>query len=97
MSELILKAFEWSDPSPPNDYCPYNHTFADTPFGRYQIEWKGWKDHPGFTIKLAGVMIDAYAGETVERARELAFDDFSARIAASFIPSTPDTLGENQP
>ena len=34
---------KWTDPSPPNDKCPYDHVIAETPFGRFLITWKSWK------------------------------------------------------
>ena len=38
----------WSTPSPPNEKYHYDHTIAETPFGRFLLTWKGWKDNPGY-------------------------------------------------
>lgn len=42
---------EWTAPSPANEYCHYNHVEAKTPFGRFLITWKGWKDYPSYDIE----------------------------------------------
>jgi hypothetical protein len=41
MSELKL---DWSAPAPPNSECSYDHTVAVTPFGRFLLTWKSWKE-----------------------------------------------------
>ena len=43
-------ALQWSEALPPSDDCSYDHADAETPFGRLRIEWKSWKDDPGFTL-----------------------------------------------
>ena len=40
-----MSKLKWSEDFPPNSYCSYNHCFADTPFGRFLLTWKGWKEH----------------------------------------------------
>ena len=49
-SELRNAVALWSDPSPPNDFCPYDHCSANVPFGTMRIEWKSWKDYPGYCL-----------------------------------------------
>lgn len=92
--KVRVKPLEWSALSPPNVACHYNHTYADTPFGRYQIEWKGWKDHPSFTVELAGNHLAIYGGNTVERSRELVQADYEARILSAL--DLPPTVVEEQ-
>lgn len=46
------KQIDWSEPSPPNKYCPYDHVFMDTPLGRLQIEWKSWKISDSYCLLL---------------------------------------------
>lgn len=36
----------WTEERKPNDFCRYNHTMADTHFGKFLLTWKGWKDEP---------------------------------------------------
>ena len=43
-----VEPLQWCEERAPNDYCPYNHCIAETPFGRFVISWKGWKDYPDF-------------------------------------------------
>lgn len=43
---------KWSDPSPPNDDCGYDHVVAPTPIGEISIEWKSWKDYPGYGASM---------------------------------------------
>ena len=49
-SELRNAVALWSDPSPPNDFCHYDHCSANVPFGTMRIEWKSWKDYPGYCL-----------------------------------------------
>jgi hypothetical protein len=44
---------EWSEPRPPTkDVCSYNHVVAQTPIGNITIEWKSWKDYPGYGASM---------------------------------------------
>lgn len=45
-----IAKLKWSEPEPPNQDSSYDHVMAETPFGQFKIEWKSWKDYPGFTI-----------------------------------------------
>lgn len=70
----------WTDPSEPNEACPYDHTKAETPFGAYLIEWKSWKDYPGYSVELRDEFIAT--GDSLEEAKELAQADFDRRLTA---------------
>jgi hypothetical protein len=39
-------SLKWSDPAKPNDQCHYDHSIAETPFGRFLLTWKSWKTEP---------------------------------------------------
>lgn len=41
---MKIKQLVWSEPAPPNKEISYDHTIAETPFGRILITWKGWKE-----------------------------------------------------
>jgi hypothetical protein len=41
---------QWSEPAEPNAQCHYTHCTAQTPFGRFLVTWKGWKEHDCPTI-----------------------------------------------
>jgi hypothetical protein len=34
---------QWTENMPPNEGCRYDHCTANTPFGRFLITWKSWK------------------------------------------------------
>ena len=44
----------WTEHRPPGLDCRYDNCSAETPFGVYRIEWKSWKDYPGYTIEFQG-------------------------------------------
>ncbi len=48
--QILAKAdeisLEWSEPAKPNADCSYDHSENDL----YRIEWKNWKDYPGFVL-----------------------------------------------
>ncbi len=79
------RPLEWSEPIPPNTYCSYHHVFADTPFGRYQIEWKGWKDHPCYTLMFRDSDFIP-AADDLDMAKTAAQADYEARITAALSP-----------
>lgn len=86
MSETNIKALEWSEPAPPTkDVCHYDHCHADTPFGRYQIEWKSWKDYPGYTVEAPWEWIGTE--DTLEAAKLSAQADFERRVSAAIASS----------
>lgn len=39
---------EWTEPAKANDEVRYDHTKAETPFGRFLLTWKGWKEYPDY-------------------------------------------------
>jgi hypothetical protein len=39
-------SLSWTDPANPCDECAYDHTIAETPFGRFLLTWKSWKTEP---------------------------------------------------
>ena len=60
---------EWSNHRQSNDEIPYDHVTAETPFGRFEITWKGWKEHDRPTVDETpwGDYFGAF--ETVEEAK----------------------------
>jgi hypothetical protein len=48
---ITFKPLVWGPVCEPNDECRYNHCEAQTPFGRFLLTWKGWKDDPGFVVE----------------------------------------------
>ncbi len=90
-------SLEWAAPSEPNDECHYNHPKAETPFGRFLLTWKGWKDSPEYGFDETPWGEGEYRGwATVEEAQEWAAQEMNRRIAACFKAnsnSTTDSVG----
>lgn len=40
----------WTDELDASDECSYNHVIGSSPFGRFLITWKGWKDYDHPTV-----------------------------------------------
>ena len=49
---LARHEITWSEERAPCEECRYNHVVAETVFGSLTIEWKGWKDYPGYGCEL---------------------------------------------
>lgn len=71
---------QWSPYSDPNDSCHYNHTFAETPFGRFLLTWKSWKDNPGYGFDETPWGEVVYLGwDTVDSAKQWAKEELIRR------------------
>jgi hypothetical protein len=71
----------WADPSPPTPECHYNHTISETPFGRFLLTWKGWKEYPdyGFDETPWGEG-ECKGWNSVEDAQEWASQEMQRRV-----------------
>ena len=69
-SELRPAVALWSDPSPPNDFCPYDHCSANVPFGTMRIEWKSWKDYPNYCLYFDAGETFIGSFDSLDRAKE---------------------------
>lgn len=76
--------FEWTENSPPNEDCPYDHCSAETAFGPYRIEWKSWKASDSFIVY--GPFREEFIGAADElvKAKGLALADLHRRIGETF-------------
>ena len=45
-----VSCIEWTPELPANKEIPYNHVLAETPFGKFEITWKGWKENDSPTV-----------------------------------------------
>ncbi|WP_192248484.1 hypothetical protein [Mesorhizobium caraganae] len=81
---IEVRQLQWSDPAPPTEgICSYDHCFAKTPFGKYQIEWKSWKDYPGYVTYGPSNEFDEpvfYTSDTLEEAKQVSQNDFINRV-----------------
>lgn len=41
---------QWSENMPASEECRYDHCIAQTPFGRFLITWKSWKEYDSPTV-----------------------------------------------
>lgn len=62
-----LKSLQWSEATPPNSECPYDHSTAATSLGLFRIEWKSWKDYPSFTLHFREDFVDSYVTQTAAK------------------------------
>ena len=42
----------WTEEQQPNQHEMYHHIISETPFGRFLITWKGWKEDWQQTITI---------------------------------------------
>lgn len=59
---------KWSEEYEANEDIRYNHVLADSPIGKFSIEWKGWKENDVMTIYLDEHYLDC--ADTLEKAKE---------------------------
>ena len=74
---------EWSEPASPNEYCSYDHTIAETPFGRFLLTGKGWKESPDYGFDETPWNAIEYRGwGSVEEAQAWASKEMARRVDA---------------
>ena len=79
LPSTVVIPLNWSAPAPPGqDGSAYDHCIAGTPFGCYTIEWKSWKDHPGYTVD--GPVGFFGSACSLDEAKKLAADHFSLTV-----------------
>ena len=73
---------QWTENREPNQECPYHHAIAETPFGRFLLTWKGWKEYPdaGFDETPWGEV--EYPCLDVEESKEWAQVEYNKRVQA---------------
>lgn len=74
---------QWSEPSPPTKECSYHHSTAETPFGRFLLTWKGWKDEGWQGIGFDETPwneIEYHFWHSVEEAQAWAQEEFDRRL-----------------
>lgn len=78
---MSVQKLVWTDPKKPGPGCSYDNMEAQTPFGKYLITWKSWKDRPSYAIEFQ----DGYVASenSLADARDAAQADYEKRIASS--------------
>lgn len=68
--KTVSAAPAWTDATPPNGECPYDHCACETPLGTALIAWKSWKDYPSYTLTVDDEWIDTF--HTIDEAKNAA-------------------------
>ena len=84
--QLNIKSLKWSENIKPNENVRYDHCIAETPFGRFLITWKGWKDNvsPEAEETPWGEYYDPCA-DSVEEAQANCEREFARRLALCLV------------
>lgn len=86
MSNTIkVKPLSWSEPQAPNSEISYDHVFAETPFGRILITWKGWKENPSFDVDESPWPDNFKAFFSLEEAKMVIEKEFCNRLLACLL------------
>jgi hypothetical protein len=76
----MIKPLEWSDVKEPCEECRYHHVTAETPFGRFLITWKGWKQFDDPTIDETPWGGFGGVGPDLDDAKEIAESEYIKRV-----------------
>jgi hypothetical protein len=85
---LIL---QWTENMPPGEGCGYDHCIAETPFGRFLISWKGWKEFDSPTVDETPWGNWHKAFNSVDEAKAACQKEVNERFARWGRPATPPT------
>ena len=83
---MVIKPIKWTEPQQPNSDIRYNHITAQTPFGRFVITWKGWKEYDSPTIDETPWGDFGGVGYDLEDAKIIAQTEYERRISECLIP-----------
>jgi hypothetical protein len=80
---------QWTDNTPPCEECRYDHCTAETPFGRFLISWKSWKQFGSPTVDETpwGDWYGAF--NSVDAAKAACQKEMDERLARWGHPATP--------
>ena len=72
---------QWTENMPPSEVCRYDHCTAETPFGRFLISWKSWKQFDSPTVDETpwGDWYEAF--DSVDAAKAACQNEMDKRIA----------------
>lgn len=71
----------WSEERQPCEDCRYNHCVAETPFGKFVISWKGWKEYSPVTVDESPFGDWFECWNSVENAKAACQTEYSRRLA----------------
>lgn len=82
----IFTPLEWSEEFLPNKDCNYNHVIAKSPFGRFCIKWKSWKESTMFTLENSFLTDDFTDCATLREAKECAQTNYLDMLMKTLAP-----------
>jgi hypothetical protein len=82
----------WSEERQPCEECRYNHCIAETPFGRFLISWKGWKEHSAVTADETPFGDWFECWNSVEEAKSGCQSEYNRRLALVPLPQLQPEL-----
>ncbi len=76
----------WTPETDPNNECCYTHTMADTPFGRFLLTWKGWKEDIYCSMGFDEMPWEGsqYGFDSVEDAQKWAEEEYARRLKQAY-------------
>jgi hypothetical protein len=80
---------QWTESMPPNNECRYDHCIAETPFGRFLITWKSWKDYDSPTVDETPWGYWGGGFNSVDEAKAACQQGMNERLARWGRPATP--------
>jgi hypothetical protein len=84
--ERPVRPLVWTEPLGPMPGCRYDHVAAQTPFGRFLVTWKGWKDHDWPCVDETPWGDHFGSWPTVAAAKSACEEEFARRLRACFAP-----------
>ena len=84
---------QWTDNNPPCEECRFDHCTAETPFGRFLISWKSWKQFDSPTVDETpwGDWYGAFNSvDAAKAACQKELDDRLARWGRPAAPAAPE-------
>jgi len=82
----------WSEERQPCEECRYNHCIAETPFGRFLISWKGWKEHSAVTADETPFGDWFECWNSVEEAKSGCQSEYNRRLVLVPLPQLQPEL-----
>jgi hypothetical protein len=79
---------QWTENMPPSEGCRYDHCIAETPFGRFRISWKGWKQFDSPTVDETPWGDWDNAFNSVDEAKAACQKEMDERLARWSRPAT---------
>jgi len=80
-----IKEIAWTEKLPPNEQVSYDYVIGITPFGRFLITWKGWKEDDAFCIDESPWGEWIYGGSSLEGAKDVCKTEYETLIRACLI------------